>query len=397
MRPRVAHLTTYLANGGAARAATGLHHAMLRHGVDSRLVTAEGTLFRLARLADRQLWRLQRSPVATWRSPARFGSLSSSAINRLPVDIVNLHWVTDGFLSVEAIGGIVTPHLWSMYDMWPFTGTEHYGVDVDNARWRDGYTSFNRPGSSLGVDLDRSTWERKRARWSQIHMVPASRWLEKATRSSALMANWPISRIPHVVNESVFEPMSRKEARKSWGLANSGSVITFVASAGVSDRRKGFDLLLEALPALVTAVGPVTLIVVGPQGTVEVPERVTVVWTGPLWTDEDLRRAYCAADVVAVPSREDNMPLTAMEAQSCGRAVIAFSIGGLPDIVEHRSTGFLTPPNDTTRLAEGLAQGIEDARADDLWGEAARERALSIWSTTPVVKAYLSLYNSIYQ
>jgi len=98
-----------------------------------------------------------------------------------------------------------------------------------------------------------------------------------------------------------------------------------------------------------------------------------------------------------VPSREDNMPLTAMEAQSCGRAVIAFSIGGLPDIVEHRSTGFLTPPNDTTRLAEGLAQGIEDARADDLWGEAARERALSIWSTTPVVKAYLSLYNSIYQ
>ena len=395
MTLRVAHLTTYAANGGAARAATGLHRAMLRRGVDSRLVTAHGTRANLARAADRQLWRLQRSPVITWRSPARFGSMSSAEIDVMGVDIVNLHWVTDGFLSVEAIGGITTPRVWSMYDMWPFTGTEHYGVDAEDARWRVGYQHANRPDAESGVDLDRRTWERKRAHWSPMPMVPASRWLESATRSSALMGNWPVTRIPHVVDESVFAPMPRVHAGASWGVGDEGAVITFLASAGVTDHRKGVDLLHAALPAVVAAVGPVTVLVVGPQGTVNSPEGVTIVWTGPLSTDQDLRRAYSASDVVAVPSREDNMPLTAMEAQSSGRSVVAFGIGGLPDIVEHNETGFLAAAGDIAGLSEGLVQAIEGARSQDRWGDAARERAISIWSTVPVVDGYLDLYGSL--
>ena len=138
-----------------------------------------------------------------------------------------------------------------------------------------------------------------------------------------------------------------------------------------------------------------TVLVVGPQGTVNSPEGVTIVWTGPLSTDQDLRRAYSASDVVAVPSREDNMPLTAMEAQSSGRSVVAFGIGGLPDIVEHNETGFLAAAGDIAGLSEGLVQAIEGARSQDRWGDAARERAISIWSTVPVVDAYLELYSSL--
>ncbi len=121
MTLRVVPLATYAANGGAVCAATPLHRAMQRRGVDSRLVTAQGTRFTLARSADRQLRRLQRSPVVIWRSPARFGSINASSIDALGADIINLHWVTDGFLTVEAIGAITTPYVWSMYDMWPFT------------------------------------------------------------------------------------------------------------------------------------------------------------------------------------------------------------------------------------------------------------------------------------
>jgi glycosyltransferase involved in cell wall biosynthesis len=138
----------------------------------------------------------------------------------------------------------------------------------------------------------------------------------------------------------------------------------------------------------------VQLIVAGPaEDGYASPSGVPIRWLGPLAGDDALRTLYSAADVLAVPSREDNMPLTAMEAQTCGRAVVAFDIGGLPDIVAHHSTGFLAPTGDTGALAQGLIEAISDARADDVWGRAARERAVATWSGPVVVRQYLDVYD----
>lgn len=393
MPPTVLHLSTYADNGGAARAATALHRAMLKESVDSRLQTASGARFRLASELDRRLWRLQRSPLATWRSPARFGSLSAREINASEADVVDLHWVTDGFLSIEQIGRIEKPVVWSLYDMWSFCGTEHYGVDSPNARWRSGYTSGNRPADERGWDIDRDAWQRKRRHWRPSTVVPASTWLTRAARDSALMRDWPIVRIPHVVDADDFAPVDRQEARGTLGLAADAPTIAFLASAGVADRRKGFDLLERSLPAVLAVHPDVQLVVAGPpESGRPTVAGVPVSWLGPLQGDSALRTLYGAADVLAVPSREDNMPLTAMEAQTCGRAVVAFGIGGLPDIVDHRVTGYLAEAGALDDLARGLVEALGDARGDDRWGRAARERAVSTWSGPVVVRQYLDAY-----
>ena len=366
---------------------------MLKEGVDSALKTAHGTRFRVAGELDRRLWRLQSSPVATWRSPARFGSLTAREINATNADVVNLHWVTDGFLTIEQIGRIEKPVVWTLYDMWAFCGTEHYGVDSPDARWRTGYTKANRPADESGWDLDRDAWERKRRHWRPSTVVPASAWLATAAHESALMADWPIVRLPHVVDSDDFAPLAKEDARRPLGLPDDVPVIAFLASAGIGDRRKGFDLLQQALPAVRDSHPDVHLVVAGPaQAESAVIAEVPVTWTGPLQGDEALRRLYGSADVLATPSREDNMPLTAMEAQTCGRAVVAFDIGGLPDIVEHRRTGYLATAGSTEELAVGLIEALEDARGDDLWGQAARERALATWSGPAVVHQYLDVY-----
>ena len=198
---KVLHLSTYASNGGAGRAASSLHNAMLDEGIDSTLLTAHGTRFRAASELDRTLWRLQSSPHITWRSPARFGSMSATTINTLGFDIVNLHWVTDGFLSVEQIGRIASPVVWTMHDMWPFTGTEHYTADVSDPqrpstaprpRWEAGFTATNRPSDETGFDIDRWTWNRKRVHWTRApHLVPVSTWLQGLAGRSALAADWP--------------------------------------------------------------------------------------------------------------------------------------------------------------------------------------------------------------
>jgi len=396
MAPKVLHLSTYAANGGAARAATALHQAMLTEGVESALWTASGNRFAVARTLDRQMWRLQRSPTKTWRSPAQFGSLSASEINASDADVVNLHWITDGFLSIKEIGKITKPLVWTLYDMWSFCGTEHYGVDTPHARWRTGYTKANRPANESGMDLDRRIWEAKLHHWRPSRIAPASTWLTHAAGTSALMGRWPITRIPHVVNTDVFSPRDKVDARRKLGLPEESPLILFLASAGIQDDRKGFDLLEQALPAVKAAHPDVSLAIAGPPNPQYIsPSGIPIHWQGPIHEDRKLALLYSAADVLAVPSREDNMPLTAMEAQSCGRPVVAFDIGGLPDIVEHDVTGYLSPSGDLNGYAQGLNLALNQATSRTVWGDAARQRALTTWSGQVVVQQYRDLYAEV--
>lgn len=393
MSIRVLHLSTYASNGGAARAATALDSALQEIGFESQLMTARGTQFRIARALDRQLWRLQRSPIATWRSPARFGSLTAAEVNALSADVVNLHWVTDGFMSIEEIGKITKPVVWSLYDMWPFCGTEHYGVNSPDARWRTGYSRDNRPADETGMDIDRWAWTRKRNRWTRINIVPASTWLEGAVQSSALMGTWSITKIPHVVDTHRFAPTGKTEARKRAALPQEVPLILFLASAGISDQRKGFDLLEQALVHVRSDHPDAHVVVAGPKSLgYESPSGVPIIWQGEVHGDDALRTIYCAADLLVVPSREDNMPLTAMEAQSCGVPVVAFKIGGLPDIVINEETGFLAPPGDTEALATAISQLLGQKSLREGFAASAVDHAHRTWSPTVVAKQYAHLY-----
>jgi glycosyltransferase involved in cell wall biosynthesis len=393
---RVLHLSTYAGGGGAGRAAAALNEALQKAGVDSRLVSAHGTRFKAARAADRALWRLQRSETKTWRSPARFGSLSASEINASSADVVNLHWVTDGFMSIEEIGKINKPLVMSIYDMWPFCGSEHYGVDSLNARWKVGYTRENRSPHDKGLDIDRTTWIRKKTHWEQFHLVSASTWMTAAVRQSALMSHWPISQVPHAVDPQKLLPKDKTTSRQQLGIKIRGPIIAFFSSAGVQDKRKGYDLLAEAMRHVQVEYPDVCLLVVGPKSRPQqgFPDP-GVLELGPAHGDHDLTLAYSAADVLAVPSREDNMPLTAMEAQMSGRPVVAFNIGGLPDIVHHNETGFLARPLDTTHFATGILRSLSATHSGQEWGKTARQRAVATWGSQGVASKYIEIYQNL--
>jgi glycosyltransferase involved in cell wall biosynthesis len=388
---------------------------MVRSGLDSTMLVARSGLnddtvhvpeglgrarVLAAQHLDHLAWRLQRSQNKSWRSPAMFGAVSAHTINSSAADVVNLHWVTDGFLSVREIGRITKPVVWSLVDMWPFSGTEHYGSDTHDARWRTGYTRDNRPADERGVDLDRSTWQRKRRDWTKpMHIVASNGWMRDRVEASALFGDWPVSQIPHVIDCAAFAPKDAVEARNRLGLPQGTPLVLFISSGGTGDARKGWDLLQDAVPAVRDRHPDVTVVVAGPNAPEggHVESAVPVIWLGQVHGDAALADLYAAADVVAVPSREDNMPLVAMEAQSCGRPVVAFAIGGLPDIVEHQATGYLARAYDTDDLATGLVQAIDDSANEGRWSQAARERALRTWSPDVVVARYEVVYDEVIQ
>ena len=118
-----------------------------------RIAQAGNLRFRLAKEADRRLWGLQKSEALTWRSPARFGSISAKEINNSGADIIHLHWVTDGFLTIESIGQIKKPIVWSLYDALAFSGSEHYATEVSGTRSAKGYQRGNRTQRILDLIL----------------------------------------------------------------------------------------------------------------------------------------------------------------------------------------------------------------------------------------------------
>ena len=227
-------------------------------------------------------------------------------------------------------------------------------------------------------------------------IVAASSWLHDRSIGSALFRHWPQERVPHVIDCAAFRPVPVAEARTALGLPTDRPLVLFLASAGVHDRRKGWDLLDAALPAVRARHPRAEVVVVGPPDPGYVAASgAPIRWLGSVEGNEALALLYTAADVTAVPSREDNMPLTAMEAQTCGRAVVAFRIGGLPDIVAHGETGYLAPAGDTARLAEGLTRALDDSQGAGHWGTAARARALATWSPQAVVPQYRRIYEGV--
>jgi glycosyltransferase involved in cell wall biosynthesis len=108
-----------------------------------------------------------------------------------------------------------------------------------------------------------------------------------------------------------------------------------------------------------------------------------------------LRLAYAAADVMLVPSLQDNLPNTAIEAQCCGTPVVAFAIGGLSDIVAHEQTGYLARAFDTDELAHGILWVLQDTERHAALRAASRERALALFEPHRIAGLYRDVYSGV--
>jgi glycosyltransferase involved in cell wall biosynthesis len=331
-----------------------------------------------------------------------FGHLSAGLVDELntcDADILNLHWISE-MLSVKDIGRLKKPIVWTLHDMWAFCGGEHYAPDDAAARFRQGYRANNRPPGERGPDLNRQTWKAKRRAWARqcFTIICPSRWLADCARHSVLFADAAVHVIPYPLDtDKTWRPIPREVACVALSLPPDKKLILMGAEGGVADPRKGGDLLHDAL-ALVAArqSGDVELMIYGqeqPQGENTWP--CPVHWLGVVRDDRVLALAYSAADMMVMPSRQDNLPNTAVEAQACGTPVVAFDIGGLPDIVIHRVSGWLAKAFDTVDMAEGILWVLGDSKRWQGLSRTAREKAVERFSPGVIAEQYGRVYEQV--
>ena len=406
-------VNTHDIEGGAARAAYRLHCALLEKGIESQMLVQnkKSDDFTVKTVADSKLERImaflrpkmEALPLKLYKNRKRV--LFSSAwvpscatvrkINAMKPDIVHLHWICNGVLRIEDLAKIEAPIVWSLHDMWAFTGGCHYDKECGKYLAECGVCSVL--GSSVENDLSRKVFERKRRTYfkmDRMYIVGLSKWLHKTAKQSTLLAQKRHINLPNPIDTTLFKPVDRIEARKLWRLPQDKKLVLFGAVNPLEDSRKGFFQLSEALRGI-NRTGDTELVVFGSSRPENAPEfGFETYYLGSLSDDVSLVSLYSAVDVVVVPSLQENLSNTIMESLSCGTPVVAFDTGGNSDMIEHKKNGYLAKPFDAADLAKGIEWVLESDDYADLCRRA-REKVLEEFDAETVAREYIKLYESI--
>lgn len=397
--------------GGAARAAYRLHRALLVGGVESKMLvqgkaaddfTVVGPVGKLQKALSKIRPSFDAIPVKRYKertetlfSPSwlPFSSIVDR-INEIDPDIVHLHWVTGGMLRIEDIARIRAPIVWSLHDMWAFTGGCHY--DELCGAFKKNCGQCKVLGSSKENDLSRKVLSRKELAFSKkrnITLVGLSRWLAGEASSSSLSNYFSVVNLPNPIDTQSFAPFDKTQARQLLNLPLHKKLILFGAMGATSDPRKGFAELSQALEQLQTP--DCELVVFGssqPANGTSFTQKTH--YLGQLHDDVTLRVLYSAADVMLVPSLQENLSNAIMESLACGTPVVGFSIGGNSDLIEHQVNGYLAEPFKVDNLAHGIDWVLQHPDAN-LLANAARQKVLKDFEQTLVAQKYINLYQGI--
>lgn len=402
--------------GGAALAAKRLMEALNNNGVKAKMLvrdkeTEQITVVPLPSKLMQQwhfLWDRFKIYCHLWFSKNHLFDIDTASsgadITKLPefkeAEIIHLHWVNQGMLSLKGIKKILDsgkPVVWTMHDVWPATAICHYPERCERFKSHCRECGMLHKGGCLG-DLAARVWKRKKAMLASrsISFVACSRWLCSEARQSALLTEQRIVSIPNPIDTRIFHPIDKVEARKQLQLPEDKQIILFV-SQKVTDPRKGMDYLVESLNRLL-ADDPslrerAVVAILGGQAE-EIAERLPME-AYPLGYVSETKRIvaiYSAVDLFVTPSLSDNLPNTIMEAMACGVPCVGFKVGGIPEMIDHLKNGYVANYRDAKDLASGIRWVLDEANGEELTKNALH-KVHANYSQTAVAMQYIEVYN----
>lgn len=412
---RVLILSTY-PEGGAGGAAYRLHKTLGRHGVNSKLLLRkaqqpqiyDGDVVTVAnnkwtKKIARWSRKFDRLPLKYYNKRNGYFSLNwmpdlrrsvRSYIERFDPDVINLHWILDGFVRLETLPFFGRPLVWTLHDMWAFTGGCVYSQGC--LHYTGACGQCPQLSSSNSQDLSRWVWKRKARVLKNLDLtvVTPSSWLAQAAKRSSLLSDKRIEVIPNGIDTNRFKPTEKRAARQALGLPLNRQLVLFGAVQAAANYRKGFHLLQPALQMLnnKTSSAPMEAVIFGTSRPSHLPNLgLPVRYMGRLSDKATIARLYSAADVFVAPSVEDNLPTTVIEALSCGTPVTAFRIGGMPDMITHKENGYLAKPFAPKGLADGIHWCLASGHLTKLSAQA-RHKAVSSFTLQQQAQRYTELY-----
>jgi glycosyltransferase involved in cell wall biosynthesis len=370
---KILHLSYSISKGGASRAALRIHQSLLEKNINSFIKfnilngpelntknILKPSLFRsyfnkIKSAIESKISKILRKNNFVKNSISLFPTQLHKFINKSDYDIVHFHWINGETISIEDIGKITKPLVWTIQDMWPFTGSEHYSFNSD---WKNGYSNNNKNKANLiNVDIEKFTWERKIRSWKKkINIVGTSKWITNCASNSYLMQKFPALTINNTLDINFWKSQNKKKCKKYFNLPQNIKLIGFSSLGHKNDILKGKDLFLSAIKKINYDQKNIAFFSIGDSNEFsEIKNTKFQIYNIPkLNSDKEIRRFYNCLDLIVVPSRLEAFGQTASEAISCGIPVVCFNSTGLKDIIIHKKNGYLAKPYSSKELCKGI-------------------------------------------
>lgn len=396
-------------HGGAAIAAFRLMNALLREGEHVKMLVRDKQSAHTAviaadsKLQNRLNFYLERGVIFLRNGFTKQYLFDISIANRglsitdLPAfreaDVIHLHWINQGMLSLDEIGRIIASGkkvVWTMHDMWPFTGICHHAAGCTRYERSCGECPYLKTPSRN--DLSHQLFLTKQAVYArgEITFVACSNWLRELAAKSPLTAGHQVVSIPNPIDTAVYSPMDKREARQRLNLPADKKIVLF-AAVNASDPRKGMDYLAEASRIMAQQHDDILFLIAGNDGE-ELGKRLSLParslgYVAP----QDMPGVYNAADLFVTPSLQENLPNTIMEAMACGTPCVGFHTGGIPEMISHGTNGYVAVYRDAADLAKGILRILFGNDAGLLSAEA-RRKVVEEYSQEKIAQRYRQLY-----
>lgn len=330
------------------------------------------------------------------------GLLSSKSIKyikNLKPEIIHLSWICKGFLPIHYLKNIKIPIIWTLHDMWAFTGGCHYSGECEKYINKCGNCPQIKSRTTL--DISRIIWLRKLFAWKDINLtiVTPSNWLANLAKQSSLFKDKNIKVIHNGLDLNLFKPINKNFARDILKLPRDKKLLMFGATSAINDERKGFKYLKDAINKIYSNYknkDELEIVIFGASKPNEpINFGFNVTYLGILRDEIVMPLIYSAADVFIAPSKEDNLPNTIMEALACGTPCIAFDIGGISDMIIHKKNGYLVNPFDIDDLMQSIIWVLEENDIDNKLSFNARKKVEKDFNIINISKEYYYLYKDL--
>lgn len=301
-------------------------------------------------------------------NPGVFGQNISQHPSIKSADVIHMHWMNFGFMGISDISDLLKlgkPVIWTLHDMWAFTGGCHHSGDCNRFQTNCGQCKFVKQPEHW--DISHKLWAQKAVEFdsTNLKIITCSQWLKEKAAASTILYPREIVAIPNTIDTQVFKPGDKEEARKKLALDPHKTYLLFVAMR-VNAPAKGFDYLSKALEIWAqnnpTHIAQTELLIVGGLTDADMihslPLKANAM--GHVSDPYQMIEIYRAADLFITPSLEENLPNTIMEAMACGTPSIGFNTGGIPEMIAHKENGYVAQKMDSNDLATGIQWLLEN-------------------------------------
>jgi glycosyltransferase involved in cell wall biosynthesis len=376
---KIVHLQKHLPTSG--NAAFRLHNAFLEVGIDSYMLSLSSdikndkrikyrhNIFQLIPWLDGKILR-----YLTRKAKKQFGLFSfpflGINISKHPLveqaDIIYLHWINGGFFNLtnlKQLAKLNKPIIFFMHDMWTITGGCHHSFECE--KYLSGCQYCPIFSSTKKRDLSYREFNKKLKLYSKfdnLHFVSPSKWLYDCAKGSLLTKNKPVFYIPNTIDKNIFKPFDKKIARDILNIGHTSTILAFGAIT-VNSPYKGWTYLQNALQTLYDQnFRNISVLIFGSGFNQEISDAIPFKtrFMGYLKDDYSTVLVYNAADIFIAPSLAETFGYVILESLLCGTPVVTFNVGGIPDLIKHKSNGYLANYKDSNDMVDGIKYCLDN-------------------------------------